>query len=260
MTEATQGRETGSSHAIDQLWRRFRSGGDQVTRHGLILHYAPLVKYVAGRFGAGLRRAVDTEDLISFGTFGLIEAVDRFEPERGLRFETYAANRIRGAILDELRRLDWVPRRVRARCRQVQEGMAELEHRLQRTCTEEELADHLELDIETLRDTLAEMASGGMVAIEELTPGGVPFAELLADPDAVDPGAAAESSELRRLLLDTVAGLPDRDRSVVVLYYFESMTLQQIAGILGVTESRVSQIHAKAVLSLRNRLMTATRD
>lgn len=258
MTDPTQGREA-TTHAIDALWRRFRGDGDPATRDGLILHYAPLVKYVAGRLGSGLRRAVDGEDLISYGTFGLIEAVDRFQPERGLRFETYAAARIRGAIIDELRRLDWVPRRVRARCRQVQDGIAELEHRLARTCTEEELAAHLELGVDVLRETLADIAAGGMLAIEELTADGTPIGELLADPAAEDPGAAAESNELRRMLLDTVASLPDRDRTVVGLYYFEAMTLQQIAAILDVTESRVSQIHAKAVLSLRNRMTMATR-
>ncbi len=257
MTEATQGREA-TPRAIDELWRRFRHDRDEATRHGLILHYAPLVKYVAGRLSSGLRRAVDGEDLISYGTFGLIDAVDRFEPERGLKFETFAVARVRGAILDELRRLDWVPRRVRSRCRQVQEGVAELEHRLQRTCTEEELAAHLDLDIGVLRETLAEMSAGGLVAFDELSAGGLPIAELLADPGAVDPEEAAERAELRSVLVQTIRSLPDRERTVVALYYFESMTLQQVAGILGVTESRVSQIHAKVVMSLRNRLLTVT--
>ena len=257
MTEATPGREAGA-HAIDDLWRRLRGGGDERARHGLILHYAPLVKYVAGRLGSGLRRAVDGEDLISYGTLGLIDAVDRFEPERGLRFETYATARIRGAIIDELRRLDWVPRRVRARGRQLQEGLAELEHRLQRSCTEEELADHLGVGVGEVRGTLADMAEGGLVALDELTAGGAPIGELLADPAAVDPEAAAERTELRRVLIDMVRSLPDRERTIVALYYYESMTLQQVAGVLGVTESRVSQIHAKVVISLRNRLLAAT--
>jgi RNA polymerase sigma factor FliA len=258
MTEATPGREA-DSRAIDHLWRRLRGESDETARHRLILHYAPLVKYVAGRLGSGLRRAVDGEDLVSYGTLGLIEAIDRFEPTRGIKFETYAAARIRGSIIDELRRLDWVPRRVRARCRQLQDGVAELEHRLQRTCTEEELADHLGVDVDTVRHTLADMAAGGLVALDELTSGGFPLADLLADPDAVDPAGAAERTELRRSLVDTVRSLPDRERTVVALYYFESMTLQQVAGVLGVTESRVSQIHARVVVSLRNRLLAATR-
>jgi RNA polymerase sigma factor for flagellar operon FliA len=267
MTEATPGREAGA-RALDaprhrsvdvDLWRRLRAEGDEKARHRLILHYAPLVKYVAGRLGSGLRRAVDGEDLISYGTLGLIDAVDRFEPERGLKFETYAAARIRGAIIDELRRLDWVPRRVRARSRQLREGVAELEHRLQRTCSEEELADHLGVGVADVRGTLADMAAGGLVALDELTAGGVPIAELLADPAAVDPEAAAERTELRRALVDTVRSLPDRERTIVALYYYESMTLQEVAGVLGVTESRVSQIHARVVISLRNRLLAATR-
>ena len=125
------------------LWERFKNDGDQRAREGLILHFSPLVKFVAGRLGSGLPRNVDPGDLVSYGTFGLIDAIDKFEPERGYKFETYAVNRIKGAILDELRALDWVPRSVRARAREIQRSMSELEHSLQRTATEQELADHM---------------------------------------------------------------------------------------------------------------------
>ncbi|MGH3666688.1 MAG: sigma-70 family RNA polymerase sigma factor, partial [Acidimicrobiia bacterium] len=148
MTEATRGPETGQ---VDALWERFKASADADARERLILHYSPLVKYVAGRIGAGLPRSVDQNDLASYGLFGLIDAIDKFELERGFKFETYAINRIRGAILDELRALDWVPRSVRSRARQIETAVAELEHTLQRAPTDQELADTLEMDVGDLQ-------------------------------------------------------------------------------------------------------------
>ncbi len=245
---------------VDELWLRYKHEADASARNGLILHYSALVKFVAGRIGSALPATVEPQDLVSYGTFGLIDAIERFQPERGFRFETYAVNRIRGAIIDELRRLDWVPRAVRTRARHIQDALAELEHRLQRTATEEEVAAYMGIDVDRLRDDLAAAATGGVVAIEDLVGGdGSPIGELLADPAAADPFGAVEAEEVRRLLVDTISRLPERERHVVTLYYFEAMTLSQIAEIVGVTESRISQIHAKAVLSLRNRLVLAGR-
>ncbi len=261
MTEATRGREA-SDRAVGDLWHRFTADGDHSAREGLILHYASLVKFVAGRVGTRLPASVESQDLVSYGTFGLIDAVDRFDPARGFRFETYAVNRIRGAIIDALRGLDWVPRRVRARARDIQTGLAELEHKLHRVPSEEELADHLDMSVAQLRKTLGEVAAGGIIGLEDVgdPEHGVRISDVLADPTAPDPGSALEEGELRRMLLDAVRNLPERERTVVVLYYFEGMTLGHIGRVLDVTESRVSQIHAKTVLSLRNRLALATRE
>jgi RNA polymerase sigma factor for flagellar operon FliA len=266
MTEAIRGPEAGgdratADQAIADLWRRFRQDADVDARNGLILHYASLVKFVAGRIGTRLPASVESQDLVSYGTFGLIDAIDKFDAARGFQFDTYAVNRIRGAILDALRKLDWVPRRVRAAANEIQRGLAELEHRLQRSPSDEELAAHLDMTTAELRSALDDVVGGGIVALDDVAdPGRGPrLADLLADPTATDPGDAAEDAELRRIVLDAVKALPERERTVVALYYFESMTLGEIGGVLGVTESRVSQIHAKTVLGLRNRLILALR-
>ena len=241
---------------VEELWESFKASGDADTRERLILHYSPLVKYVAGRVGAGLPRSVDQNDLASYGLFGLIDAIDKFEPERGFKFETYAINRIKGAILDELRALDWVPRSVRSRARRIETGLAELEHSFQRSPTEEELAEHIDMGLDELRDTLAEIGRSGIAALDEFVSGEsqTSMGEMIADPRGISPELAFQSEETRRGLVDAINRLPSRERLVVTLYYYEGMTLAEIGEVLGVTESRVCQIHAKTMMSLRNRL------
>jgi len=261
MTEVTHVHERGEEE-LAELWERFKATDDQKAREGLILHYSPLVKFVAGRLRAGLPKSVDPGDLASYGTFGLIDAIDKFEPERGYKFETYAVNRIKGAILDELRALDWVPRSVRARAREIQRSLAELEHSLQRSPTEEELADHMDQPVDVLRDHLGEIATLGFVALDDLLnpterqSGAV--GDLVADPKALDPMGSFEKEETRYMLADSINRLPERERLVLTLYYYEGLTLAEIGQILNVTESRVCQIHTKSVMSLRNRLIEPT--
>ncbi len=262
MTAATPGREPSARAAVpgvDDLWRRLKRDGNPEARDGLILHYAPVVKFVAGRLRGGLPATVESQDLMSYGTIGLIDAIDKFDPERGLRFEAYAVTRIRGAIIDELRRLDWVPRSVRARAREIQEALATAEHRLGRSVSEAELASELGVDTAALQRSLDDVAAGGVLALDDSGDDGPRLHEVLVDPGA-DPAGHVERGETRRILVEAVKALPERERHVVALYYFESLTLARIADILQVTESRVSQIHTKAVLSLRNRLTLATRD
>jgi len=253
MTEAIHEPDQG---VIDALWVSFKADGDVSDRERLILHYSPLVKYVAGRVGAGLPRSVDQNDLASYGLFGLIDAIDKFEPERGFKFETYAINRIKGAILDELRALDWVPRSVRSRSRLIETGITELEHRLQRAPTEEELAEHLEMSVEDLLNALAEIGRTGIGALDELVGADstTSVGDMLADPGSISPETAVQVEETRQGLVEAINRLPERDRLVVTLYYYEGMTLSEIGEVLGVTESRVCQIHAKTMMSLRNRL------
>lgn len=253
MTEATHEPE---KPQVEGLWEEFKASGDDGIRERLILHYSPLVKYVAGRVGAGLPRSVDQNDLASYGLFGLIDAIDKFEPERGYKFETYAINRIKGAILDELRALDWVPRSVRSRARRIETAITELEHSLQRAPTEEELAESVEMEIDELRDALAEIGRSGIAALDEFvgSDSQTSMGDMLADPGGVSPEGAFQAEETRRGLVDAINRLPNRERLVVTLYYYEGMTLAEIGDVLGVTESRVCQIHAKTMMSLRNRL------
>ncbi|HUG74908.1 MAG TPA: FliA/WhiG family RNA polymerase sigma factor [Acidimicrobiia bacterium] len=248
-----------SEQDLDGYWRRFKETGDKAAREGLIIHFSPLVKFVAGRVGVGLPRSVEQADLISYGMFGLIDAIDKFDLERGFKFETYAVQRIKGAILDELRALDWVPRSVRARAREIQRSLDELEHRLKRSATEEELAEHMGMPLETLQTRLGEIASLGFVALDEMLDpgerGSATIGDLLSDPMSMDPGGSFEKQETRYFLTDAIGRLAERERLVVTLYYYEGLTLAEIGGVLGVTESRICQIHTKAVMSLRNRMM-----
>jgi RNA polymerase sigma factor for flagellar operon FliA len=222
-----------------------------------MLHYAPLVKYVAGRVGTGLPAHVDVADLVQSGIFGLADAIEKFEPERGLKFETYAMQRIRGAILDELRAQDWVPRSVRGRARDVERALERLGNQLQRTPTDSEIAAELQIGVSDLRDLYAQFQLTSVVALDELMVAGrgdASLAETLPDDGADDPVASLVDQDNRRQLVDAIAQLAERDRIVVTLYYFENLTLAEIGRVLGVTESRVCQLHTRAVLRLRTKL------
>jgi RNA polymerase sigma factor for flagellar operon FliA len=211
---------------IDQAWDKWHAQKDPLAREWLVVHYASLVKFVAGRLAAGLPKRVEIGDLVSSGVFGLMNAIDRFDPALGFKFETYAIPRIRGAILDSLRSLDWVPRSVRSKARTVENAISDLEHELKRPL------DHV------VADNTAASTHGG--------------ASYVPSPDSV-----VEASELRKIMRSEIKRLPERERTVLVLYYEENLTLGEIGDVLGVTESRVSQIHTKAVLQLRSRLAAA---
>lgn len=246
---------------IIALWHTYGESHDQTLRDRLVLHYAPLVKYVAGRVGTGLPAHVDVADLIQSGIFGLVDAIEKFEPERGLKFETYAMQRIRGAILDDLRSQDWVPRSVRSRARDVERALERLGARLQRTPTDRELAAELKIGLAELRELYAQLQLTSVVALDELIAAGrsaggagASLAESLPDEGAEDPIATLVDQDSRRQLADAIAQLAERDRVVVTLYYFENLTLAEIGKVLGVTESRVCQLHTRAVLRLRTKL------
>jgi len=248
---------------LRELWRRANVDGDERARERLVVAYSPLVKYVAGRMASSLPSHVEEADLISYGLLGLIGAIERYEPEREIKFETFAVSRIKGAIIDELRSLDWVPRSVRARAREIEKAHARLENDLQRSPTEEEMAKKLDMDLEELRDALLEIANSSILALDDLwtvaDPGGgqISLLDTIHDPHAVDPQQEIDATELKNRLADAIESLPDRERLVIALYYYESLTLREIGEVLGVTESRVSQLHTKAVIGLRSNLKTA---
>lgn len=243
---------------IAALWQDFAHSPSQEIRDRLVLHYAPLVKYVAGRVGTGLPTHVDVGDLVQSGIFGLVDAIEKFEPERGSRFETYAMQRIRGAILDELRAQDWVPRVVRSRAREAERALERLGGRLHRTPNDAELAYELGITLDELRELYGQLQLTSVVALEDLVVAGresPSVVDTLRDDGAADPIAVLVDQDNRRQLADAIAQLIDRDRVIVSLYYFESLTLAEIGKVLGVTESRVSQLHTRAVLRLRAKLV-----
>ena len=240
-------------YTIDSAWESFRESQETTAREWLVVHYASLVKFVAGRLSAGLPRSVDTNDLVSAGVFGLMDAIDRFDPANGARFETFAIPRIRGAILDSLRALDWVPRSVRSRSRSVQDAISRLEHDLGRSPTDEEIADALGIDQAELEKWLADIAAGSVGPLDHVAMDSAP-----AEKDEhLQPGRAIEESELRDAMRSEIGRLPEREQAILILYYEDGLTLAEIGDALGVTESRVSQIHTKAVLQLRSRLAAA---
>jgi RNA polymerase sigma factor FliA len=242
------------------LWQEYRRTGEQTLRERLILTYAPLVKYVAGRVGSGLPSHVDESDLVQYGLLGLIGAIERYDPDRDVKFETYAIARIKGSIIDELRALDWVPRSVRSRARDIERAIGELERKLHRAPTDEEIAEKLGMSTDDLDESLSEIGRSSIAALDELwtiSSGGgdqVALIDTIEDTTGPEPQTELAQTELKEALGEAIARLPEREKLVVTLYYYEELTLREIGEVLGVTESRVSQLHTKAVLRLKARL------
>jgi RNA polymerase sigma factor FliA len=249
-----------TTDVIASLWHEYKADGTTEARERLILHYSPLVKFVAGRVAAGLPQNIEQTDLASYGVFGLIDAIDKFEPERGFKFETYAISRIKGAIIDELRSIDWVPRSVRAKARAVERAYSKLENELKRTPEDGEVAKELDMTQAEFDTTLSQVSFTGLVALDELLGGANgdksgtgTLGDTISD-GAHDPVESFEIGEMKHLLADLINRMGDRERLVLTLYYYEGLTLAEIGEVLGVTESRVCQIHTKAILQLRGRL------
>jgi RNA polymerase sigma factor for flagellar operon FliA len=244
---------------MQSLWLEYRRTHDQALRDRLIVAYAPLVKYVAGRLGSGLPAHVDEGDLVSYGLLGLIDAIERYDPGRDIKFETFAMARIKGSIIDELRALDWVPRSVRARAREIERAIGELEAKLGRAPTDEEIATKIGVTTEELEESLTDISRSSIAALDELwsvSDAGdqVSLIDTIEDTGGTRPAEALDETETKELLADAIARLPDREKLVITLYYYEELTLREIGEVLGVTESRVSQLHTKAVLRLKSRL------
>ena len=251
--------DAGPPTELEVLWQEFKATAAAEARERLILHYAPLVKYVASRVASGLPTSVEQADLVSYGMFGLIDALEKFDLERAIKFETYAIPRIKGAIIDELRAMDWVPRSVRFKAREIEKAYTQLEGDLKRAPTESEISSHMGISRTELHDVVTQISFVSVMALDEVLSVGddrgekISLLDTLADPSH-DPTSSLEGQETRGLLAGAINSLTEREKIVVTLYYFEGLTLAEIGEILGVTESRVCQIHTKAVGQLRTNL------
>jgi RNA polymerase sigma factor for flagellar operon FliA len=255
------GANTVEESDLAETWRLYKDHKDSRARDKLILAYSPLVKYVAGRMSSGLPAHIEEEDLVSYGLLGLIGALERFDLSRNIKFETYAVTRIKGAIIDELRALDWVPRSVRSWARKVEAAVTQLENHLARAPTDEETAEKLGIGVDEYLDILNQISCASIVALDEFWDSSgtgqdnkVNLIDTLEDSDAPDPSRAYRVQVIKETLAGAIERLPERERIVIGLYYYEGLTLKEIGEVLGVTESRVSQLHTKAVLRLRGRI------
>ena len=245
---------------LEGLWREFKESGSKVARDKLLVEYSHLVKYTTQRLAVNLPPSVDRDDLYSAGILGLISAVDSFELDRGFKFETYAGHKIRGAILDELRALDWVPRSVRQKARDLQKVFTMLSNRLGRAPYDDEVCRELGINITEYEHLLSEITPITVMSLDEATSDAfsdskeMRLIDQVESPDCIDPHKELGEAELKAVIKGVIAELPENERLVVALYHFEEMTLREIGEVLNLTESRVSQIHSRAVMKLRGKL------
>lgn len=234
-----------------RLWRLYKEKNDQWAREQLILAYAHLCRYVVDRIPVRTSAAVSYDDLIGHAIIGLIDALERFDPLRQVKFETYAIHRIRGAVLDCLKTMEWVPRSVQGNEQRIRQAFAEVEAELGRPAEDDEVAREIGISVDELSAILADVARGSMLSLEEFVLGGDPPTALV---DHDSPLVAAEEQERKRLLTEAIESLPEKEKLVVSLYYMDGLTLKEIAKVLGVTESRACQIHSKAIIRLHAKL------
>lgn len=246
---------------IENLWREFKETGSKIAKDKLLVEYAHLVKYITNRLAVNLPKSVDRNDLTSAGVLGLIKAVETFELERGFKFETFAGHKIRGAILDELRALDWVPRSVRQKSRDLQKVFAKLENDLGRAPYDDEVCEAMNITLQEYEEMLSDVTPTTIISLEEAMPSResdskeLRIIDTIEDPGSDNPLKELGFAEVKEILKDAIMNLPEKEKLVIALYHYEELTLKEIGVVLDITESRVSQIHSKAVLKLRSKLL-----
>jgi len=243
----------------EELWIEYRQNKDPKIRELFIRQYAPLVKYVAGKVAVGMPHNVEFDDLVGFGVFGLLDAIEKFDPDKNVKFKTYAVTRIRGAIFDELRSIDWVPRSVRQKTREVEDAIGTLEAQLGRTATDQEIATSMGMNENEFIKTMMKISGTSILSLNDVWFSGdendkVSIGEGIESPASLNPDVIVEKDEIRRVIIEAIEDLPDKEKKILVLYYYEDLTLKEIGKVLEVTESRVSQLHTKAILRLRAKL------
>jgi RNA polymerase sigma factor for flagellar operon FliA len=247
--------------SLDELWTQYKETDSKQAKDKLLVEYAHIVKYVVDRIAFRLPSSVDKDDLHSAGIMGLIRAVESFDTERGVKFETFASHKIRGAVLDELRALDWVPRSVRQKARELQKVHAELENELGRAPYDNEICSRLGISMGEYEDLLYEVTPATIISLEESMPEkdadskDIKLIDTIEDPGSENPLKSLSFEELKDILKNTIAALPEKQRLVIALYHYEELTLKEIGVVLNISESRVSQIHSKTVIALRSKIL-----
>lgn len=241
------------------LWKEYKSSKDQEIRSYLVEKYSPLVKHVAGRIAVGMPQNVEFDDLVSYGVFGLLDAIEKFDPIREIKFKTYAMTRIRGSIFDELRSVDWIPRSIRQKAKQLEQIIAQLENKEGQTVDDEAIAKELGVSVIELNSLMTKLSGTSMVSLNDIWFLGdendeVSFMETLESPQNLNPDQIIEKEEIKNIIVEAIKTLPEKEKKVIVLYYYEDLTLKEIGEVLEVTESRISQLHTKAVMRLRSKL------
>lgn len=237
------------------LWKRYQETKDPSVKEQLILEYADLIKYVAGRLSIYFGSNVEYDDLVGYGIFGLIDAIDKFDINKGVKFETYASLRIRGSIIDSIRELDWVPRSLRKKSKDLEKAYSELENELGHAASDEQVADRLGISVEELSKTLQEVNMSTMISLEDYLEQNYETGfDVMNEDEERIPERKMELTEIKDMLAESIRKLPEKEKMVVTLYYFEELTLKEISAIMKVSESRISQLHTKAILRMRTKL------
>jgi RNA polymerase sigma factor for flagellar operon FliA len=243
----------------EELWRLYRKAKDPRIRDHFVKQYAPLVKYVAGKVAVGMPHNVEFDDLVGFGVFGLFDAIEKFDPDKHVKFKTYAVTRIRGSIFDELRSIDWVPRSVRQKTREVEETIHSLEAQLGRAASDGEIARAMNMSIADFQNLVLRISGTSILSLNDVWYSGededkISIGESVESPISLNPDVIVEKDEIKRVIIEAIHELPEKEKKVLVLYYYEDLTLKEIGHVLGVTESRISQLHTKAIMRLRSKL------
>ena len=243
----------------EELWELYRKNQDPKIRDMFVKQYAPLVKYVAGKVAVGMPHNVDFDDLVGFGVFGLIDAINKYDPDKHVKFKTYAVTRIRGAIFDELRSIDWVPRSVRQKSREVEDTVHRLEASLGRSATDKEIAAELGMSESDFQKTMMKISGTSILSLNDVwytseENDSISIVDSIESPQSLNPDTIVEKEEIKRVIVQAIDELPEKEKKVLVLYYYEDLTLKEIGKVLEVTESRISQLHTKAIIRLRSKL------
>jgi RNA polymerase sigma factor FliA len=243
----------------EELWKEYKKTKDPQIRDAFVKQYAPLVKYVAGKVAIGMPHNVEFDDLVGFGVFGLFDAIEKFDPDKHVKFKTYAVTRIRGAIFDELRSIDWVPRSVRQKAREIEDTIHRLEASLGRSVSDEEIAKELNMNMDEFQKVMLKVSGTSMLSLNDVWYNNdendkISIVDSIESPSSMNPDTIVEKEEIKRVIVEAINELPDKEKKVLVLYYYEDLTLKEIGQVLEVTESRISQLHTKAIMRLRAKL------